>query len=75
MGALKLHDILESIQEQTDDFYTVVEEYLDSIIGHISIPLNKGIVSNLILTGNEIQLIAKICEWNRKMGGTRFLLG
>lgn len=61
MGSLKLHDILESIQEQTDDFYTVVEEYLDSIIGHISIPLNKGIVSDLILTGNEIQLIAKIC--------------
>ncbi len=61
MGALKLHDMLGSIQEQTDDFYTVVEEYLDSIIGHISIPINKGIVSNLILTGNEIQLIAKIC--------------
>lgn len=61
MGALKLHDMLGSIQEQTEDFYTVVEEYLDSIIGHISIPLNKGIVSNLILTGNEIQLIAKIC--------------
>ncbi len=61
MGALKLHDMLESIQEQTEDFYTVVEEYLDSIIGHISIPINKGMVSNLILTGNEIQLIAKIC--------------
>ncbi|MBW7573661.1 Ppx/GppA phosphatase family protein [Caproiciproducens faecalis] len=62
MGALKLHDMLGNIQELTEDFYTVVEEYLHSIIGHISIPFNKGIVSNLILTGNEIQLIAKICS-------------
>lgn len=62
MGALKLHDMLGSIEEKTDDFYIVVEEYLDSIIGHISIPLNKGNVSDLILTGNEIQLIAKICR-------------
>ena len=61
MGALKLHDMLGSIEEETDDFYVVVEEYLDSIIGHISIPLSKGNVSDLILTGNEIQLIAKIC--------------
>ncbi len=61
MGALKLHDMLASIQELTEDFYTVVEEYLDSIVGHIRIPFNNGIVSNLILTGNEIQLIAKIC--------------
>ena len=61
MGALKLHDMLASIQQLTEDFYTVVEEYLDSIVGHIRIPFNNGIVSNLILTGNEIQLIAKIC--------------
>ncbi|HEX2986053.1 MAG TPA: phosphatase [Caproiciproducens sp.] len=61
MGALKLHEMLGSIEGETEDFYTVVQEYLDSMIGHISIPINKGIVSNLILTGNEIQLIAKIC--------------
>lgn len=61
MGALKLHDMLGNIQEQTEDFSTVVQEYLDSIIGHISIPENMGLVSNLILTGNEIELIAKIC--------------
>jgi len=61
MGALKLHDMLGNIQELTEDFYTVVEEYLHSIIGHINIPFKKGIVSNMILTGNEIQLIAKIC--------------
>lgn len=62
MGALKLHDMLGSIQNLTDDFYTVIEEYLDTLIGHISIPFNNGNVSNLILNGNEIQLIAKICS-------------
>ncbi|HEX3040014.1 MAG TPA: phosphatase [Caproiciproducens sp.] len=62
MGALKLHDMLGNIQDQTEDFYTVVEEYLDTLISHISIPFHNGTVSNLILTGNEIQLIAKICS-------------
>jgi exopolyphosphatase/guanosine-5'-triphosphate,3'-diphosphate pyrophosphatase len=61
MGSLKLHDMLGNIQEMTEDFYTVVEEYLDSIIGHVRIPFSNGAISNLILTGNEIQLIAKIC--------------
>jgi len=68
MGALKLHDILGKIEEETEDFYYVVEEYLDSILGHITIPLSKGNVSNLILTGNEIQLIAKICGVEPKNG-------
>lgn len=61
MGALKLHDMLGNVQEQTEDFSTVVLEYLDSMIGHISIPIHKGRVSNLILIGNEIELIAKLC--------------
>ena len=42
MGALKLHDMLGSIQEETDSFYVVVEEYLDSIIGRIRLPQPEG---------------------------------
>lgn len=61
MGALKLHDMLGSIQEETDSFYSVVEEYLDSIIGRIRLPQPKNGFENLVLTGNEIELIAKIC--------------
>lgn len=61
MGSLKLHDMLGNIQNLTKDFYTVAEEYLDTILGHIRIPINGGLVSNLVLTGNEIQLTAKIC--------------
>ena len=61
MGALKLHDMLGSIQEETDSFYVVVEEYLDSIIGRIRLPQPAGGFESLVLTGNEIELIAKIC--------------
>ena len=61
MGALKLHDMLGSIQEETDSFYVVVKEYLDSIIGRIRLPQPEGGFESLVLTGNEIELIAKIC--------------
>ena len=61
MGSLKLHDMFGNIQNATEDFCTVVEEYLDSILGHIALPLEDGKASGLILTGNGIRLIAKIC--------------
>lgn len=61
MGALKLHDMLGNIQEETEDFYVVVEEYLESIMGRIPLPQVEGGLQSLVLTGNEIELIAKIC--------------
>lgn len=64
MGSLKLHDMLGNISNFTEDFYTVVEEYLETIIGHISIPFHDGRVSNLVLAGNGVQLVAKICSIN-----------
>ena len=72
-GALKLHDILSSIQEQTDDFYVVVQEYLDSIIGRIRLPQPEGGFENLVLTGNEIELIAQICGIEPEDG--RYIIG
>ena len=62
MGSLKLHDMLGNIQEDIEDFYTVVEEYLSAIINHIAIPLAHKTIDGLILTGNEVELIAKICK-------------
>ncbi|HCR43680.1 MAG TPA: phosphatase [Ruminococcaceae bacterium] len=61
MGSLKLPDMLGNIQNLSDDFYTVAEEYLDTILEHIKIPINGGRVENLILTGTETKLMAKIC--------------
>ncbi len=62
IGSLKLHDMLSSVEDETENFYTVVEEYLDIIIGHIAIPHSGNMLSSLVLTGNEIELIAKICN-------------
>ncbi len=60
MGSLKLHDMLGSIRNLTGDYYTVVEEYLDTVIDHAAVPFRTGRVSNLILTGGCIRLIAKL---------------
>lgn len=61
MGALKLHDMLGNIQTLTEDFYTVVEEYLETTIGHISIPVENGKVTKLVLTGTGMRLIERVC--------------
>lgn len=61
IGSLKLHDMLGNIQNTTEDFSTVVEEYLESILWHINVPLENGKANRLILTGSGIRLIAKIC--------------
>jgi exopolyphosphatase/guanosine-5'-triphosphate,3'-diphosphate pyrophosphatase len=68
MGSLKLHDILGNVQETGNDFYMVVEEYLDTILEHVEIPLEGGCVQNLILTGIEVRLIATICGIESKDG-------
>lgn len=61
MGSSKLYELLEPIQEQTTDFSVVVEEYLDRIIGRIRFPINNSEIENLIISGNEMNLIAKLC--------------
>ncbi|HCM24540.1 MAG TPA: phosphatase [Ruminococcaceae bacterium] len=60
IGALKLHDMLGSIQEKTDDFSTVVEEYLESMLNYQNI--SQFEIHNVILTGNEMELIAQLCH-------------
>lgn len=62
MGSIKLHDMLGNVQNDTDNFYAVVEEYLDTVMGHITIPSETGRVTNLVLTGSGVQLIAKVCN-------------
>lgn len=72
IGALKLHDMLGSIQNLTEDFHTVLEEYLDSTLDHAIRPLSGEEITNLILTGNEIEQIASLC--NVKAHDGRYLL-
>ncbi len=64
MGSIKLHEMLGDVQNDTDNFYAVVEEYLHTVFGHISIPSETGRVTNLVLTGSGVQLIARVCNVN-----------
>lgn len=59
IGALKLHDMLSTIQERTDDFGTVAEEYLASSLGFQGI--SRFDIRNVILTGSDMPLIAQLC--------------
>ena len=61
-GSLKLHDVLSGVQEYTDDFAIVVDEYLDSIFNRIQMPVPYQQVNGLVLTGHEMQRIAKLCN-------------
>lgn len=62
IGSLKLHDLLRGIQDETPEFYTVLDEYLNGIIGRIALPPTKKTVDSLIITGNEMELIAKTLQ-------------
>lgn len=63
MGASKLHDILRGMLTASEDFHTVVEEYLDTLLGRIAI--SEFPIQNMILTGSQIDLIAKLCGAKR----------
>ena len=60
MGALKLHDALHHLNRESEDLYYIVEEYLDTIFNRIAI--SKFQVRNLVLTGSQLELVAKLCE-------------
>lgn len=60
MGALKLHDVLRHLHQEAEDFYFIIEEYLDSIFNRIAI--TRFQVKNLILTGSQLELVARLCE-------------
>lgn len=68
MGPMKLYNMLGSIQENSGDFDTVVEEYLNLIVQHIPIPTQLSSIRNLVLTGSEIELIARICAVTPSQG-------
>lgn len=61
VGALKLHDMLGSIEEQTENFDMVLEEYLQAALNCRPFEDAREI-SNIVLTGNEVEMIAHLCQ-------------
>lgn len=66
VGSLKLSEILGGIQEKTDKFYLVVEEYLSSFTYMLESFIQRDNIAYCIASGKEIELIADLCEVERK---------
>lgn len=58
MGSLKMYDILSELRRDSEDFYTVIEEYLDTMIRPLG--LSDFQIDELFLTGPEVSLITKL---------------
>lgn len=71
MGATKLQDILQNMHRSSQDFHIVVEEYLDTILNRVA--LGEFPIHNLIFTGTQIELVAKLC--GAKRGGEVYQVG
>ncbi|OCL28053.1 hypothetical protein U472_02310 [Orenia metallireducens] len=62
IGSLKLSEILGKIQEKTDKFYIVLEEYLRSFTYMLQKNFPLMNISNFVVSGKEIEMIADLCE-------------
>lgn len=60
MGALKLHDVLGELRRKADDFNCILEEYMDTVLNRMHV--SGFAIENLVLTGSQIELIAKLCS-------------
>lgn len=60
VGSLKLRDVLNTAGEDSENFHVVMEEYLDAIMERIGKSLKDVQVSNLIFTGSDVGLIARV---------------
>ncbi len=70
IGALKLHDMLGSLQALTTGFHEVLEEYLHASIGRILAVYPGGLPSirRLVLAGSDSHLIARLCGVKEENG-------
>ncbi len=62
MGSLKIHDMLEDADASNSAFDEAAEEYLDAVFSNIVMPFPSKMIDNLVMTGNEMDLIAKLCD-------------
>lgn len=67
-GSLKLSEILGEIQEKTNKFYIVVEEYLSSFTYMLKSFLPQEKLDHFIASGKEIELISELCGAEEENG-------
>lgn len=68
IGSLKLSELLGEIQEQTEKFYIVVEEYISNLTRILKTILPAGEIGYFIASGREIEMIANLCEAHSQEG-------
>ena len=61
IGSLKLRDMLFSSENESENFHVVMEEYLDAIMERVARSLHHVQVSNMVFTGSDVGLIARVC--------------
>ncbi len=62
VGSLKLSNLLGEIQEKTDKFYIVIEEYLSSFAYTLRSLLPVENIKNFMVSGKEVDLISNLCR-------------
>ncbi len=67
LGTLKLSEMLREIQDETAKFHSVIDEYLNAALQHLKAEFVEQ-PEYLVLCGNEMPLIAKICDITVKKG-------
>lgn len=59
IGSLKLHDTLSTLNQESNAFYPVIEEYLDIVFNRVDISPEE--IRSIVLTGSDLDLVAFAC--------------
>ena len=68
LGFLKLSEILRDVEDQTTHFHKVLEEYVETRFRRFRLWLNGRKFAQLLLTGRELDTIARLCGAQEKTG-------
>jgi exopolyphosphatase/guanosine-5'-triphosphate,3'-diphosphate pyrophosphatase len=66
MGSLRLSELLGTVQEQSEKFYIVVEQYVKSFTSIAKKIFPMEDISHFIATGREIEIISNFCKSERQ---------
>lgn len=66
IGSLKLHDTLSTLNEESNAFYPVIEEYLDIVFNRVDISDQE--IRSIVLTGSDLALVASACGAEKNGG-------
>lgn len=66
IGSLRLSEILGEMEEYTENFYVVVEEYLNTFTNMLKLNFEVHHIPFFIGSGREIEMIARLCNAEKK---------